>query len=51
MTFRYYRDLEPTFPPGLTAVIPFDTTPFVSVAIKGVVRTLLEAFVLVFLVM
>jgi len=44
-------ELEPYFPPGLKAVIPFDTTPFVKVSIKGVVKTLLEAIVLVFLVM
>ena len=32
-------------------MVPFDTTPFVRVAIKGVVTTLLEAILLVFLVM
>ncbi|HET9450868.1 MAG TPA: efflux RND transporter permease subunit, partial [Aggregicoccus sp.] len=45
------KELEPSFPPGLKAVVPFDTTPFVRVAIKGVVVTLLEAIGLVFLVM
>ncbi len=45
------KQLESTFPSGLKVVIPFDTTPFVSVAIKEVVKTLLEAIVLVFLVM
>ncbi|MGY1424569.1 efflux RND transporter permease subunit [Lysobacter sp. A289] len=44
-------ELTPFFPPGLKAVVPFDTTPFVKVAIKGVIITLLEAIVLVFLVM
>ncbi len=44
-------ELKPFFPPGLTAVTPFDSTPFVRVAIKGVIITLLEAIVLVFLVM
>ncbi|HEY4530962.1 MAG TPA: efflux RND transporter permease subunit [Luteimonas sp.] len=44
-------ELEPHFPPGLKAVVPFDTTPFVQVSIKGVIKTLLEAIVLVFLVM
>ncbi len=44
-------ELEAFFPPGLEAVVPFDTTPFVRVAIQGVVTTLLEAIVLVFLVM
>ncbi len=44
-------ELQPFFPPGLKAVVPFDTTPFVQVAIEGVVITLLEAIALVFLVM
>ncbi|MFJ7566773.1 efflux RND transporter permease subunit [Herminiimonas sp. NPDC097707] len=45
------EELKPYFPAGLAAVVPFDTTPFISVSIKGVVATLLEAIVLVFLVM
>ncbi|MEN1928933.1 efflux RND transporter permease subunit [Luteimonas sp. MJ250] len=44
-------EIEPYFPPGMKVVVPFDTTPFVQVSIKGVVVTLLEAIVLVFLVM
>jgi len=44
-------ELRPFFPPGLDAVVPFDTTPFVRVAIKEVILTLGEAIVLVFLVM
>lgn len=43
--------LEPYFPQGLTAVLPFDTTPFVRISIEGVIMTLIEAIVLVFLVM
>ena len=43
--------LEPNFPKGLKAVIPYDTTPFVQVSIENVIKTLLEAIVLVFLVM
>jgi multidrug efflux pump len=43
--------LRPTFPHGLKAVIPFDTTPFISAAIRGVIETLVEAILLVFLVM
>ena len=35
----------------MKAVVPFDTTPFVRASIKEVVKTLLEAIVLVFLVM
>lgn len=44
-------ELEPFFPEGLTTVVPYDTTPFVSVSIEKVVSTLIEAVVLVFLVM
>ncbi|MFY2564256.1 efflux RND transporter permease subunit [Corallococcus terminator] len=46
------EELKPLLEPkGLRAVVPFDTTPFVRVAIMGVISTLLEAIVLVFLVM
>ena len=44
------EEMKPSFPPGLKVVIPFDTTPFVRVSIKEVVKTLIEAVVLVFLV-
>ncbi|MBA1273655.1 efflux RND transporter permease subunit [Stutzerimonas azotifigens] len=43
--------LEPFFPPGMEVVYPYDTTPVISASITGVMHTLLEAFVLVFLVM
>ncbi len=43
--------LAPSFPPGLTMVIPFDSTPFIRVSINNVVETLVTAVVLVFLVM
>jgi HAE1 family hydrophobic/amphiphilic exporter-1 len=39
------------FPPGMKVVYPYDTTPFVEVAIDSVVKTLFEAVLLVFLVM
>ena len=39
------------FPPGMRVVYPYDTTPFVRVAINEVVKTLIEAIILVFLVM
>jgi HAE1 family hydrophobic/amphiphilic exporter-1 len=39
------------FPHGMKVVYPYDTTPFVRVAIAEVVETLLEAILLVFLVM
>ncbi|MEW5248233.1 efflux RND transporter permease subunit [Microbulbifer sp. 2201CG32-9] len=45
------KELEPFFPRGLETVVPFDTTPFVKVSIKGVISTLIEAVILVFLVM
>ena len=44
-------EMEKNFPPSLVINIPFDTTPFVAQAIKGVIVTLVEAIVLVFLVM
>jgi len=39
------------FPSGMKVVYPNDTTPFIKVAIKEVVKTLIEAILLVFLVM
>jgi hypothetical protein len=45
------EDMKSFFPAGLKAEIPYDTTPFVRVSIKGVVQTLIEAIVLVFVVM
>jgi len=44
-------ELAKFFPPGLKAVYPIDTTPFVRLSIEEVVKTLAEAIVLVFLVM
>jgi hypothetical protein len=38
-------------PQGMEVVFPYDTTPVVTESIKGVVETLVEAIVLVFLVM
>ncbi len=43
--------LKPFFPAGLEVVYPYDTTPFVKISIDEVVKTLLEAILLVFLVM
>jgi len=39
------------FPPGMKVVYPYDTTPFVRVAIGEAVKALLQAILLVFLVM
>ncbi|MEW6199863.1 MAG: efflux RND transporter permease subunit [Planctomycetota bacterium] len=45
------EELSRYFPVGMKVIYPYDTTPFVRVAIGEVVKTLLEAIVLVFLVM
>jgi multidrug efflux pump len=45
------EELAKFFPPGLKWVVPYDTTPFIRLSIHEVAKTLLEAFVLVFLVM
>jgi multidrug efflux pump len=45
------KSMEGQFPKGLKAVVAFDTTPFVKLSIEEVVKTLVEAVVLVFLVM
>ncbi|MCP3129303.1 efflux RND transporter permease subunit [Shewanella sp. KJ2020] len=44
-------EMQPFFPQGLEVVYPYDTTPFVEQSIEGVVHTLLEAIVLVFVIM
>mgnify|MGYP005844222005 CR=1 FL=1 len=45
------QEMSQYFPPGMKVIYPYDTTPFVKVAINEVVKTLLEAILLVFLVM
>jgi len=45
------EEMSRFFPAGMKVVYPYDTTPFVKVAIKEVVKTLFEAILLVFLVM
>jgi multidrug efflux pump len=44
-------ELSGYFPAGMEVVYPYDTTPFVEVSIKEVVRTLIEAVFLVFIIM
>ena len=44
-------EMSSYFPAGLKVVYPFDTTPFIKVAINEVVKTLFEAILLVFLIM
>jgi HAE1 family hydrophobic/amphiphilic exporter-1 len=39
------------FPSGVKVVYPYDTTPFTKVAINEVVKTLIEAIILVFFIM
>lgn len=43
--------LKQTLPANVEVVYPYDTTPFVKLSIEDVVKTLLEAIVLVFVVM
>jgi multidrug efflux pump len=43
--------LSPFFPPGLKAIYPLDTAPFIRQSMIEVVKTLLEGIGLVFLVM
>ena len=44
-------ELSASMPTGISYSVPFDTAPFVQISIEQVVKTLLEAMVLVFLVM
>ncbi len=44
-------ELSGTLPDGVTWAIPYDTTPFVRISVEEVVKTLIEAMALVFLVM
>ncbi len=45
------KEMSRYFPKGMKVVYPYDTTPFVRVAIGEVVETLFEAILLVFLIM
>ncbi len=47
---RTVEELKKTFPPGLDYAVPYDTTRFVEVSIREVVKTLGEAILLVVLV-
>jgi multidrug efflux pump len=44
-------ELQATFPAGVEWFTPFDSTTFVRISIQEVVKTLIEAVILVFLVM
>jgi multidrug efflux pump len=45
------EELSKTFPATYKYVIPYDSTPFVKLSIEEVIKTLVEAVVLVFIVM
>lgn len=45
------KELEPGLPEGVEIIYPYDTSPVISASIEGVVHTLIEAIVLVFIVM
>ncbi|WP_233854760.1 multidrug efflux RND transporter permease subunit [Paraburkholderia sp. HD33-4] len=40
-------ELQPIFPRGVTWTVPFDTTPFITTSVHGVIRTMIEALLLV----
>ena len=46
----YLERIKPTLPPGMDYVILLDTNDFLFASIHEVIKTLLEAFILVFLV-
>ncbi|HEY0685415.1 MAG TPA: efflux RND transporter permease subunit [Steroidobacter sp.] len=43
--------LQRNFPQDISWAVPYDTTPFISISVDEVVKTLVEAMALVFLVM
>lgn len=45
------KELETYFPPGVKAIVPYDTTTFIKISITEVAHTLVEAIILVFFVM
>lgn len=45
------EELQAGLPDGVTYSIPYDTTPFVQASVDEVIKTLVEAMILVFLVM
>lgn len=45
------EELGRFLPQGMTWEVPYDTTPFIDVSIQEVIKTLIEAVILVFIVM
>lgn len=48
--YKKMQELSKKFPPGIEYMIPYDTTQFIKISIQEVVKTLMEAIVLVSLV-
>jgi len=48
---KKFEELKKVLPEGLEVTYPYDTTPFVRISIEEVVKTLIEAIALVFVVM
>ncbi|MCL4161887.1 UNVERIFIED_CONTAM: hypothetical protein GTU68_044990, partial [Idotea baltica] len=44
-------ELEQSFPADIGWMVPFDTTPFITISVEEVVKTLFEAMLLIMLVM
>jgi multidrug efflux pump len=47
---RTMDGLQASFPNGITYAVPFDTTKFITASIREVIKTFIEAMVLVFVV-
>lgn len=47
---KILEEVKPTFPEGIKYVVPFDTKIFLDASIDKVIHTLVEAFILVFIV-
>jgi multidrug efflux pump len=45
------KELGPSLPDDVETSVPYDTTPFIQISVEEVIRTLIEAMALVFLVM
>jgi multidrug efflux pump len=45
------QELTPTFPPGMKLAFPIDNTTFIRISIRDVIKTLIEATLLVVVVM
>ncbi len=48
---KQIEELQQFFPPGVKVIYPLDTSTFVKISVEEVIKTLVEAIILVFLVM